>query len=154
MSFQIEALPAEPFAHYFDMSDDELAQIGARRMIADEKNAFPCRVSLRDAEIGEELILCNYEHLSVESPYRARHAIFVSKKETRELAHDELPSHLDHRLLSVRGFTPDGMMKTADVFEGPNLRGRLNVILADNDIAFVDIHNARQGCFHARALRV
>ena len=154
MSFQIEALPAAPFAHYFDMSDDELAALGACRMVADEENAFPCRVSLRDAEIGEELILCNFEHLSVDSPYRARHAVFVSKSQQAQLAKDELPSHLAHRLLSLRGFTKGGMLKTADVSEGVELRAGLTAILEDADIDFVDIHNAKQGCFHARAWRV
>ncbi|MEM0978291.1 MAG: DUF1203 domain-containing protein [Pseudomonadota bacterium] len=155
MSFQIEALPAEPFAHYFDMSDDELAALGACRMFADEENAFPCRVSLRDANIGEELILCNYEHLPVDSPYRARHAVFVSKgAETRQLAQGDLPEHLAHRLLSLRGFTKGGMLRTADVSEGDDLRAGLSAILEDADIDFVDIHNARQGCFHARARRV
>ena len=153
MTFQIEALPVEPFVDYFDMTDDELERVGACRMIADEENAFPCRVSLRDAEIGEELILCNYEHLSVDSPYRARHAVFVSKSEQALLVENELPSHLAHRLLSLRGFTADGMMKTADVCEGPNLRSGLDQIMADTEIQFVDIHNAKQGCFHARARR-
>ena len=153
MTFQIEALPAEPFADYFDMTDDALEQAGARRVIADEENAFPCRVSLRDTEIGEELILCNYEHLSVASPYRARHAVFVSKSASRVLAKGELPTHLAHRLLSLRGFTEEGMMKTADVSDGRDLRKALLSMLADDEITFVDIHNAKQGCFHARAVR-
>ena len=42
MPFQIQALPAEPFAHYFDLSDQELEAVGARRIFADEENAFPC----------------------------------------------------------------------------------------------------------------
>jgi hypothetical protein len=35
---------------------------------------FPCRVSLVDAEIGESVLLVNYEHLPAASPYRMRYA--------------------------------------------------------------------------------
>ena len=51
----------------------------AVRQTATTKPGFPCRVSLEDAEVGEQLILVNYEHQPSASPYRAAHAIFVRK---------------------------------------------------------------------------
>ncbi len=41
------------------MNDAELEAAGARRMVADAKPGFPCRVSLEDAEPGERLVLVN-----------------------------------------------------------------------------------------------
>src|SRR5579885_3413140 len=77
MSFQITGLPAKPFTAYFGQSTEELAKLGIIRCFADKQPGFPCRVSLRDAEIGESVLLLSYEHLSVSSPYRSMHAIYV-----------------------------------------------------------------------------
>lgn len=78
MSFRITGLPAERFAHLFALSDQELAAQGAVRRIADGRMpGYPCRVSLTDSHEGDELILVNYEHHGVDSPYRMRFAIYV-----------------------------------------------------------------------------
>jgi hypothetical protein len=73
MHFRIRGLPAEQFAPLFSLSDEELAATGAVRRIADDRNpGYPCRVSLTDSNPGDELILVNYEHHAVDSPYRMR----------------------------------------------------------------------------------
>ena len=66
MSFRISGLPAEPFAGLFNLSDDELKARGAVRRIASSNS--PCRISLTDAQPGDELLLVNYEHHAVELP--------------------------------------------------------------------------------------
>jgi len=88
MSFQIHALSPAQFEPLFSLSDSELAKVRATRMIADAKPGYPCRVSLADAEIGETMILVNFEHQSADSPFRATHAIFV-----RENAEQGSPKH-------------------------------------------------------------
>ncbi|HEX5213002.1 MAG TPA: DUF1203 domain-containing protein, partial [Pseudolabrys sp.] len=75
MNFRITGLPAEPFAQLFSLSDAELAARGAVRRKA--VGPHPCRVSLTDATPGDEVILVNYEHHAVASPYRMRFAIYV-----------------------------------------------------------------------------
>lgn len=70
-NFQFVALQDKEFNNLFLMDDEELKNIGAVKMIADEKPGFPCRVSLKDAEIGEEVILLNYQYHFVNSPYKA-----------------------------------------------------------------------------------
>ena len=78
MHFRIQGLPADQFAPLFSMSDAELAKRGAVRRIADDRGrGYPCRVSLTDSTPGDELILVNYEHHAVASPYRMRFAIYV-----------------------------------------------------------------------------
>ena len=67
MSFQISALPVEPFQHLFGRPADTLAAHAAVRRVVDRKPGFPCRVSLIDAEIGESVLLVNYEHLPAAS---------------------------------------------------------------------------------------
>jgi Protein of unknown function (DUF1203) len=114
MSFRISGLPAEQFADLFGLSDQELAARGAFRRIADARTpGYPCRVSLTDSRPGDELLLVNYEHHPVSSPYRMRFAIFVRKGEETYSAVDEVPEQLRLRTLAVRAFDADAMMIVA-----------------------------------------
>jgi hypothetical protein len=154
MSFRISGLPASQFAPLFPLSDEELAHHDAVRVVADQHPGFPCRVSLKDAEIGERLLLLNYEHLPVASPYRSRHAIYVRESATdARLAVDEVPEQLRIRLLSVRAFDARGMMKAADVTAGTTLETVIEQLFADPAVEYLHIHNAKPGCYAARVDR-
>ena len=154
MTFQIHGLPMAPFAPLFELDDTALASMGATRVMATSNPGFPCRVSLKDADVGEELILLNHRHLPSNSPYAATHAIYV-RKDAREArpAPSEVPEVLSSRLLSLRAFDAADMMQRAEVVEGDRLGDRLQDILADAAIAYVHIHNAAPGCFAASATR-
>ena len=111
MSFRIRGLPAEQFSHLFALLDEELAKHHAVRRTADDRNpGYPCRVSLTDSKPGDELVLVNYEHLPVDSPYRMRFAIFVRKGDQTYDAVDRVPEQLRKRTLAVRAFDSTGMM--------------------------------------------
>lgn len=153
MHFRIRGLPAEPFAELFTLSDTDLAQRLALRRRVDEDHGFPCRISLTDAEVGDEVILVNYEHLAVASPYRSRHAIYVRADETQFDAVDVVPDMLRRRLLSLRGFDGDGMMTSADVVEGRDLEHAIARQLADPRTQYLHAHIARPGCYAARIER-
>jgi hypothetical protein len=154
MNFQISALPLAPFAPLFAMSDAELRQRGALRRIVDAKPGFPCRVSLEDAEIGERVVLLNFEHQSADSPYRAQHAVYV--RENAIEAHPavgEVPEVLRRRLLSVRAYDSAGMMIEADVVDGRELEPVIERMLARANVAYLHLHNAKPGCYAARVDR-
>jgi hypothetical protein len=154
MSFQITGLPAAAFAPLFALSEAELASRAAVRLVADQRPGFPCRVSLREAEPGETLLLVNYEHLSVAGPYRSRHAIYVRENATEaQLEVDELPEVLLTRLLSLRAFDDAGMMIDADVMEGCELALAINRMLDERRVRYLHVHNAKPGCFAARVSR-
>ena len=104
MTFRITGLPAEEFADLFSLTDAELAARGAVRRIADDRRpGYPCRVSLTDAQPGDELLLVNYEHHPVASPYRMRFAVFVRRGEETYDAVDEVPEQLRIRTLAASG---------------------------------------------------
>jgi hypothetical protein len=105
MDFRITGLPVAQFAPLFGLAEPSLTAQGVIRCIADHSPGFPCRVSLRDADIGESVLLLNYEHLSVSTPYRSRHAIYVREYavESRP-AINQVPDVLRIRLISVRAF--------------------------------------------------
>src|SRR3954469_2441201 len=102
MSFRITGLPAENFDHLFALSDVELRERGAMR--AKAPAAVPCRISLTDATPGEEVILTNYEHHAVDSPYRMRFAIYVREGEETYDGVDQIPEQLRKRTLAARSF--------------------------------------------------
>ena len=77
MRYAIQGIDPAPFRRFFGQTDEALAAAGVIRMTADSKPGFPCRVTLEDADLGDELLLLNYEHLPVDTPFRSRHAIFV-----------------------------------------------------------------------------
>src|SRR5271166_2277911 len=111
MSFRITGLPSEQFAHLFQLSDEQLAAQGAIRRMADSRTpGYPCRISLTDAQEGDELLLVNYEHHPVHSPYRMRFAVYVRNGEQTYDAVDQVPEQLRIRKLAVRSFGSNAMM--------------------------------------------
>jgi hypothetical protein len=150
MSFRITGLPAADFDHWFQLDDAELARRHAVRRIADAPHAFPCRISLTDAEVGEEVLLINHEHLPVDSPYRSRHAIYIRAGETTFDAIDSVPDMLRRRLLSLRAFDAAGMMTGCEVVDGRELEGAIAHLFADPAAAYLHAHFARPGCYAAR----
>jgi hypothetical protein len=153
MSFQIRGLDPAPFRPLFDWDTGRLEAIGARRVRADEADAYPCRISLKRAAVGEELLLLNHVHQpNPASPYRASGPIFVSLSETGSY-HGELPPILRDRLLSLRAYDGEALIVDAEVGEGDQVVALIERFLADPRVAHVDAHFARRGCFAARIER-
>ena len=154
-TFRITGLDPAPFSHLFGKSDEELATLGARRYVVDESPGFPDRVEMRDLAVGEKALLVNYVHLDdAGSPYRSSHAVFV--REGATVAYDatgEIPEVLRRRLLSVRAFDTKAMMVAADVIDGESLRNWIVSTFDDGAVDFIDVHNAKPGCFAARVRR-
>jgi len=154
MHFRIRGLPAEQFAPLFALSDDQLARQNALRRIADARNpGYPCRVSLTDSMPGDELILVNYEHHPVASPYRMRFAVFVRKGEETFDAVDEVPEQLRKRTLAVRAFDAEAMMVGYELIEGGKLESAIARLFADPRAAYLHVHFAAPGCYAARIER-
>jgi hypothetical protein len=80
--FAFSASPPNPSARTSRCPKAKLEKIGAIRLVADQPG-LPCRVSLTHAAVGDELLLLNYEHQPATTPYRARHAIYVSRASAR-----------------------------------------------------------------------
>jgi hypothetical protein len=150
MTYRIKGLEPAPFAHLFELDDAELKARGMTRMSVDNPN-FPCRVSLRDADIGDEVILLNHVSHDGNNPYRATHAIFVSKSATEAADYaDTIPPALDRRILSLRGFDAKGMMVDAAIAQPDEADPAVRAMLANLAVDHIDAHNAIRGCFAAR----
>ena len=124
MTFRITGLPAADFDHWFALDDAQLAARAARRVVADAAHAFPCRISLTDAAVGDEVLLVNHEHLRVESPYRSRHAIYIRAGE-----------------------------RTCNVVDGRDVEAAIVRLFADTRADYLHAHFAKPGCYAARVDR-
>ncbi len=154
-NFQCKSLDQRAFADFFALDKAALAKLGAIQMIADKKPGLPCRVSLEDAEVGEEVLLLPWQHHQTDSPYQASGPVFVRKgAKTANLGPNEIPKMLDHRLLSVRAYDRAGMMQEAAVVEGQHLRQSIMQLFGNHSIAYLHIHNAKQGCYNCLVERI
>jgi len=152
--FQISALPLDAFAPFFELSDAELVARGMRRMTAESKPGYPCRVSLVDAEVGERVILLPYPHLPGPGPYAASGPVFAREAaRPAQLGVNEVPESVRRRLLSVRGYDREGMMVASDVTEGAALEASVSRLFSDGRVDYLHLHNARAGCYSCRVDR-
>lgn len=79
MSFRIAGLDPTLFEHLYGLSDAELCRAGVFRCVADQSPGFPDRISLEDVSPGEHVLLLNYQHQPMQTPYQASHAIFIKE---------------------------------------------------------------------------
>ena len=153
MTYRIEGLAPEAFESLFSMTDGELAAREAVRVIADSPSGFPCRVSLKDAAPGEELVLLNHVSNDVPTPFRTAYAIYVRKGAHSASYTDETPDYLDRRMLSLRGFDEAGMLKDALLAMPGEADTQVRALFGRPDIATIHAHNAAHGCVLARIER-
>jgi hypothetical protein len=154
MAFRITGLSPEPFRHLYGLSDQELARCRVKRYIADKQLGFPDRIEMRDASVGEKLLLLNHVCQPAETPYRATHAIFV--REGAEKVYDrvdEVPEVMHTRLLSLRAYDAEGMMLDADVVDGKDIESAIARFFASPHVAYIHAHNAKRGCYSGRIER-
>ncbi len=153
MTYTIQGLNPAAFAPLFSLSDAELAAAGAVRVVADGPG-FPCRVSLADAQAGEALILLHYTSHDVATPYRSSYAIYVREDAAEAPCFvDQTPPVFEGRVLALRGFRADGMIKEAVLAQPGEADAHISALFADSDIAYIHAHNAVYGCFSAKVER-
>lgn len=149
MTYRIAGLDCAPYKAFFGLSAAELAKRCIVRVTVSKKPGFPCRVSLRDREIGDTVLLLNHISHDVANPYRATHAIFVADAEQAEFV-DEIPPVFENRVLSLRGFDKSGMMVDAILAQPGEADAGIRNLFDNSEIKTIHAHNAARGCFSAR----
>jgi len=133
---------------------DRLRAAGGISYVADEKPGFPCRQCLRDAEIGDEMILVSYDPFEESSPYRSASPIFLHASSCAEFDDaDGLPEQLTCRNLSVRGFDGAAMMQDGVVIDGRDLHATIDDLFTNPAIEYLHVHNAGRGCWASKIRR-
>ncbi len=153
--FQLSGIEYQQFEPFFSLDDDQLKALGIVRQLATESPGFPCRVSLQDAQVGEVLLLLPYVHQNTASPYRASGPIFVRRgAQQKVLAPGELVPYVTLRQVSVRAYDANDMMLNASVCEGAHVAAEIERYFGNASVAYIHLHNAKQGCFSCLVQRV
>ncbi len=147
-SFQLVGLSPAPFGSLFALSGEELAERGILRVTANAKPGFPCRISLEDAELGEELLLLPFEHQPERSPYRASGPIYIRAGATqRPLAPGHIPECVTARQISLRAYDQSHLIVAAEVCAGEDVAEEIERQFSQPQVSYIHLHNAKRGCF-------
>ena len=153
-NFQLVGIDHVPFQALFALSDEQLNQTSAKRCFVQESPGYPCRISLEDAQVGEEVLLMPYLHQPAASPYRASGPIFVRRGvQQRKLPVGEVPSYITNRLMSLRAYDSEHMIVAASVCEGTLAGSEITEYFRRAEVAYIHLHNAKRGCFSCKAVR-
>jgi len=154
VTYRIRGLDPDQFAKFFAMTDEQLVSHRAVRAVADADRGFPCRVSLRDATCGDELVLVHHTNHAVETPYRNSFAIFVRRDATEAAEYvDCCPPVFEGRPIALRGYDADGNLRDARLTMAGEADAGIRSLLDDPGVDYIDAHNAAHGCFAARVTR-
>jgi hypothetical protein len=152
-SFQLIGLSPQQFEPLFALSDADLRAMNVRRVHADADFGFPCRISLEDAQPGDELLLLAFQHQAAASPYQASGPIYVRRGALqRRLQPGKVPPYVSQRQISLRAYNGEDLIIAAEVVEGPEVSTHLRAMFADPSVKYVHLHNAKRGCFSCTAL--
>jgi len=154
-SFQIVGLSPAPFECLFSLPADELGARGIRRVRAGASPGYPCRISLEDANAGDELLLLPFEHQPANSPYRASGPIYVKVgARQRTMAIGEVPDSVRRRQISLRAYDADDLIVDAEVCDGESVGAQIERLFADPLVRYLHLHNAKRGCYSCLVRRV
>lgn len=133
---------------------DELRARGGICYVADAHPGWPCRQCLRDAYVGDEMILVSHDPFTTSSPYRSASPIFLHRSPCTPTSSAELPEQLARRSLSVRAFDASEMMLDAALVDGRQLPVMIKQLLDNPAVDHLHVHNEPRGCFAARVDRL
>jgi hypothetical protein len=153
MSFRIRGLSAAQFQPLLTLDDAALAERSMRRVAIGAPHSAPCRITLEDAEPGEHVLLIPFAHHMAHSPYRASGPIYIRGGNREPFDRiDELPPVFQGRLLSVRAYDADGMMRDAEMANS-DPRALFEKFFADAAVEYLHVHYAKRGCYSCRVER-
>lgn len=150
MAYRIQGLDPALFANLHSLSDDALRARGIEPYLVQAPHAAPCRIGLEDAPVGERILLLNYDHQPAQTPYQQQGPIFVRAYAARFDEVDIIPPAMARRTLSLRGFDRAHMMIEADLVEGKDAETLIARFFENADVAYIQAHYARRGCYAAR----
>lgn len=134
-----------------EQADELLSRPGLTRRVADGYPGYPCRRCLRDAEVGEVLVLASFNPFDGQSEYSQPGPIFLHADGCRPFrSNDRVPAQLLRRQLSVRAFDESHAMVDARIVLGTGLDAVARELLEGERVAYLHVHAAAAGCWAVR----
>lgn len=153
INYVVSGLDALEFEGLFKLNADELAKMGATREKVTVKPGYPCVISLEDAEVGEEVILMPYEHISSNSPYQSKGPVFVRQNVSKATYHNSIPENLKQRTLSIRVYDDEDLMVNARTIDGTALEEFIQEAFQNPAAKYIQVHISSPGCFNCQVDR-
>ena len=108
---------------------------------------------MRDAEIGESLILVNHITINGQTPYAASHAIFILEGAEKTLLCFKRNSEGNASQAFVfTGFDHDNIIVDATLAEGDSIKFDIQKLFQLPQVEKIHAHYALRGCFAAEIL--
>jgi hypothetical protein len=127
---------------------DEWGNVDLTPIRVDAERSAPCRICLRDALPGEEVLLFSYSPFAVAAPYRTVGPVFIhSHACTPHVASASVPPVLRARLLALRAHDASQAMIGHELVEGDGVEAAAVSMLADSRTRAIHVHFARAGCY-------
>ena len=115
---------------------------------------YPCRICLKEAEPGEDLVLFSYTPFARPVPYRSVGPIFAHAHDCEPYASSpDIPELMRRRLLALRGYDASDRMVECDLVEGTGIESLIERFFTNPEVAAIHVHNARAGCYLCRIER-
>jgi len=154
INFKITAI-TNTYNPLFELTAEALAEKNMVKMLVDATPGFPCRVSLEDAEIGEEVLLLPFEYHKTTSPYKASGPVFIRKNAVKaDLTVNEIPKMLFKRQQTLRVYDANGMMIATKSPTADALRKEIETLLKNPIASYIQIHNTNPGCYNCQINRI
>lgn len=154
MAFIIQGLDPALFGSVLKQNQAGSPRSEGVTYLVDAFPGFPCRITLDDVAIGEEVMLVSYRHHAAATAYAQSGPIFVSTKPVLPACYvDRIPPALARRTLSLRAYDAGGMMVDAALVEGEAAKPAILAMLENPLVVRIDAHNATRGCFAAHIRR-
>jgi Protein of unknown function (DUF1203) len=144
-TFSIRAIPTDALervrASGVDVSGTPVERLRA-------EGGEPLRCCLRNASLGEALILFGYEPPIGKSPYREIGAVFAHAERCSGPASEEsYPAAWRGKPQVLRAYDCRGWIHDARVHDGANPEAEIARFLADPDVEQLHSRNVAYGCF-------
>lgn len=154
INFKISAID-NTYNSLFKRTTEELAKKNMVKMRVNSNPGFPCRVSLEDALIGEEVLLLPFEYHKTTSPYKASGPVFIRKNAVKaNLAVNEIPTMLFKRQQTLRVYDSNGMMIAAKSSRTDDIRKEIETLFMNTKASYIQVHNTNPGCYNCQVDRI
>ena len=123
-------------------------------VIADASPGYPCRLSLQDARVNEEMYLFSHSPFSSANAYRETGPVFIRRDAIpASLEVNELPETAMARRIVVRAYNGAGRMLAATPAETTEISATIQDFLDDEAVEVVHLRATVSGCFLCEARR-
>lgn len=146
-AFRIHAVPPTTLTRIRARGVDDFGN-NVRTLVNTEEQGAPLRCCLREAAVGEDIVLIAYRPAQQGGAYAEIGPIFIHPHECGGYTStDQYPPAFRHRRQLLRAYDHRGDQRSNTLIEGAQAAIQLTALLADPQVDVVHSRNPLAGCF-------